>query len=110
MKRFSSSKPGFDPPDSYGDKVPGRNASGFRCNLSETKMPRDSILTKRRSVLDWKMLRPERIMAMVAEADIPEADRRHLVDNIEQEFRGLHEGNVIRYRLRPEGLADIRRA
>lgn len=63
----------------------------------------------RRSVLDWKMLRPERILAMAAEADIPEADRKHLVDYVEQEFRGLHEGNVIRYRLRPEDLADISR-
>lgn len=63
----------------------------------------------RRSVLDWKMLRPERILAMAAEADIPEADRKHLVDYIEQEFRGLHEGNVIRYRLRPEDLANISR-
>ena len=31
----------------------------------------------------------------------------HVVDYIAREFRGLHEGNVIRYRLRPEDLAGI---
>ena len=63
----------------------------------------------RRSVLDWKEFRPELIMAMAAKADIPEADRGEVVNYIENEFQGLHEGNVIRYRLRPEDLAGIRR-
>jgi len=63
----------------------------------------------RRSVLDWKAFRPERIMAMAAEADIPEADREEVVNYIGNEFRSLHEGNVIRYRLRPEDLAGISR-
>jgi hypothetical protein len=63
----------------------------------------------RRSVLDWKAFRPESIMAMAADADIPEADRQQVADYIGQEFRGLHEGNVIRYRLRPEDLRDINR-
>ena len=48
-------------------------------------------------------------MAMTAEADIPEADREEVVNYIGNEFRGLHEGNVIRYRLRPEELAGISR-
>ena len=48
-------------------------------------------------------------MAMAAEADIPEADREEVVYYIGNEFRGLHEGNVIRYRLRPEDLTGIRR-
>lgn len=63
----------------------------------------------RRSVLDWKAFRPELIMAMAAEADIPEADREEVVNYIGNQFRGLHEGNVIRYRLRPEDLAGIGR-
>ena len=46
-------------------------------------------------------------MAMAAEAGIPEADREEVINYIQNEFRGLHEGNVIRYRLRPENLADI---
>ncbi|MCH9052007.1 MAG: alpha/beta fold hydrolase, partial [Proteobacteria bacterium] len=39
---------------------------------------------------------------------IPEADREQVVDYIGHEFHGLHEGNVIRYRLRAEDLAEIR--
>ena len=60
-------------------------------------------------MIDWKAFRPELIMAMAAEADIPEADREEVVNYIGNEFRGLHEGNVIRYRLRPEDLAGISR-
>jgi len=63
----------------------------------------------RRSVLEWKTFRPELIMAMAADADIPEADREEVVHYIGNEFRGLHEGNVIRYRLRPEDLTGISR-
>ena len=63
----------------------------------------------RRSVLEWKTFRPELIMAMAAEADIPEPDREEVVHYIGNEFRGLHEGNVIRYRLRPEDLTGISR-
>ena len=63
----------------------------------------------RRSVLEWKTFRPESIMAMAAEADIPEADRQQVVDYIGHEFRSLHEGNIIRYRLRPEDLEGVNR-
>jgi hypothetical protein len=63
----------------------------------------------RLSVLEWKTFRPEFIMTMAAEADIPEADRQEVVNYIGNELRGLHEGNVIRYRLRPEDLAGISR-
>ena len=44
---------------------------------------------------------------MAAEADIPKADREELLNYIGNEFRGLNEGNVIRYRLRQEDLAGI---
>ena len=63
----------------------------------------------RRSVLDWKAFRPRLIMAMAAEADIPETDREEVINYIGNEFRGLHEGNVIRYRLSTEDLAGIGR-
>ncbi len=62
----------------------------------------------RRSVLEWKAFRPEDIMAMAVEAGIPEADREQVVTYAGNEFRGLHEGNIIRYRLRPEDLAGTR--
>ena len=61
----------------------------------------------RRSVLEWKGFRPEEIRDMATEAGIPEADRDPVVDYIGKEFRGLHEGNAIRYRLRPEDVAGI---
>lgn len=62
----------------------------------------------RRCVLEWKAFRPEAILEMTAAAEIPQSDRAPLVDYIRRELRGLHEGNVIRYRLQPvdlEGLA-----
>ena len=44
---------------------------------------------------------------MAAEAGIPDADRQQVVDYVGNEIRGLHEGNVIRYRLRPEDLTGL---
>ena len=61
----------------------------------------------RRSVLEWKDFRPDEIRDMAEEVGIPEADRERVVAYVGNEFRGLHEGNVIRYRLRPEDLAGI---
>jgi Fic family protein len=63
----------------------------------------------RRSVLEWKAFRPDNVMAMAAEADIPEAERQQVVDYVGRQFRGLHEGNVIRFRLRPHDLEGIRK-
>ena len=63
----------------------------------------------RRSVLEWKGFRPDSVRAMAAEAGIPEADREPVVDYVGNEFCGLHEGNVIRYRLKPKDLAGIGR-
>ncbi len=62
----------------------------------------------RRAVLEWKELRASDVMAMAAEAGIPEADRQPVVDYVAQEFQGLHEGNAIRYRLRPADLDAVR--
>ena len=62
----------------------------------------------RRSVLEWKAFRPDHIMAMALEAEIPETDRQQVIDYVGNQFRSLHEGNIIRYRLRPEDLAGIR--
>lgn len=62
----------------------------------------------RRAVLDWKEFRASDVMAMAAEAGIPEDDRKAVVDYVAQEFQGLHEGNAIRYRLRPADLDAVR--
>ena len=48
-------------------------------------------------------------MAMAMHAGIPEDERAQVVDYIAREFEGLHEGNVIRYRLKPEDLEAARR-
>ena len=69
---------------------------------------RDFVRTAvRRSVLEWKTFRPDDVRAMAVEAGIPEADRQGVVDYVGNEIRGLHEGNAIRYRLRPVDLAGL---
>ena len=92
------------------------SAENYRVLRAEVETPEKAALAYRdfvrnavrRSVLEWKTFQPERIMAMAAEEDIPEADREDVVAYIGHEFHGLHEGNIIRYRLRPEDLAGIR--
>ncbi len=93
------------------------SAENYRTLRAEIETPEKAALiyrdfvrkAVRRIVLEWKAFRPGLIMAMAVEADIPEADREEVVNYIGNEFRGLHEGNVIRYRLGPEDLADISR-
>lgn len=93
------------------------SAENYRTLRAEVETPEKAALAYRdfvreairRSVLDWKEFRPESVMAMAAEAGIPEDERRQVVDYVGQELRGLHEGNVIRYRLRHEDLVGTRR-
>lgn len=91
------------------------SAENYRVPRAEVETPDKAALAYRdfvreavrRSVLDWKAFRPDRVMAMAVEAGIPEADREQVVDYVGHEFRGLHEGNVIRYRLRPDDLVGV---
>lgn len=93
------------------------SAENYRVLRAELESPEKAALAYRdfvrkavrRCVLEWKAFRPDDIMAMAAEAGIPGEDREQVVAYVGQEFRGLHEGNVIRYRLRPENLAGIAR-
>ena len=93
------------------------SAENYRVLRAEIETPAKAALVYRefvreavrRCVLDWKAFHSARVAAMAAEAGIPEADRSQVVNYIEQEFRGLHEGNVIRYRLRPEDLEAMGR-
>ena len=55
-------------------------------------------------MLDWKAFDPALVTVMAAEAGISGEDRAQVVIYIGQELRGLDEGNVIRYRLRPASL------
>ncbi len=63
----------------------------------------------RRSVLEWKAFDPRLVMAMADQAGIPDEDRAQVVDYVGNEVRGLHEGNVIRYRLQSGDLEGIDR-
>jgi hypothetical protein len=93
------------------------SAENYRTLRAELESPEKAALAYRefvrnavrRCVLDWKSYQPDKIREMATDADIPETDRQHVIDYIGQEFRGLHEGNIIRYRLRPQDLAEISR-
>ena len=63
----------------------------------------------RRSVLEWRSFDSDNVMAMAGDAEIPVEDRQQVVEYVGAQFRGLHEGNVIRFKLKPEDLANIER-
>jgi hypothetical protein len=63
----------------------------------------------RRCVLTFHGVWPEEVLAMAASAHIPEVDRKAVVAYVVAQVRGLHEGNVIRYRLKPEDLHGLQR-
>ena len=98
--------------DAYMDAYVA-SAEHYRVLRAELETPDKAALvyreSVRRSVLDRKALDPALLTAMATEAGIPEEDRAQVVSYIGQEFRGLHEGNVIRYRLRSADLEDIAR-
>lgn len=93
------------------------SAENYRTLRAEIETPDKAALAYRdfvreavrRSVLEWKAFQPENVLAMAVEAGIPEEDRRPVVDYVGQQFHGLHEGNLIRYRLRPADLEGVRR-
>ena len=92
------------------------SAENYKVLRAELESPDKAALTYRdfvrnavrHSVLQRKGFQQEEIAAMVAEAGIPAYDREQLVDYIANQIRGLHEGNLIRYRLRPEDLAALK--
>lgn len=61
----------------------------------------------RRCVLEFKEFRRGKVLAMAAEAGVPEADREGVVTYVKEQLAGLHEGNVIRYRLNPKDLKGV---
>ena len=93
------------------------SAENYRTVRAELDSPDKVTLTYRdfvrrairRCVLEWKDCPLDQVRAMAMEAGIPEADREQVVSYVGKEFCGLHEGNVIRYRLRPEDLAGTER-
>jgi len=61
----------------------------------------------RRSVLEFRGFRHGDLMTMAAEAGVPEADQEGVVAYVAEQLAGLHEGNVIRYRLKPSDLDGV---
>jgi hypothetical protein len=93
------------------------SAENYRVLRAEVESPDKAALAYRdfvrkavrRSVLEWKAFQPEKVETMAEEEGVPKDDRADVVSYVGQQFQGLHEGNVIRYRLRPEDLAGIER-
>lgn len=94
------------------------SAENYRILRAEIETPDKAALAYRdfvraavrRCVLEWKAFRADDVMALAIEAKVPVADRPGLVDYVGREFAGLHEGNIIRYRLRPQDLAPLGKA
>ena len=61
----------------------------------------------RRCVLEFKAFRQDEVRAMAAEAAVPKDDRADVVAYVRDQLSGLHEGNVIRYRLKPSDLVGV---
>jgi len=93
------------------------SAENYKTLRAEVESPEKAALAYRefvreavrRCVLEWQAFRADEVMAMAEAAGIPEADLEQVVEYIGQEFVGLHEGNVIRYRLKADDLAGMRR-
>ena len=92
------------------------SAENYRALRAEVETPQKAALvyrdfvraTVRRAVLEWKEFRRGEAMAMAQSAGVPEEERGQLMDYIAQELEGLHEGNAVRYRLRPDDLVAWR--
>ena len=61
----------------------------------------------RKSVLELKGFRYDELITMAAEAGVPESDQVDVIAYVARQLAGLHEGNVIRYRLQPSDLDGV---
>ena len=91
------------------------SAENYRALRAELDVPDKAALlyrdfvreAVRRTVLDRKAFDPALVTAMAVEARIPEEDRAEVVNYVRKQIHGLHEGNAIRYRLRPADLSQL---
>ena len=91
------------------------SAEKYRVLRAEVETPEKAALAYREfvreavrhCVLEFKAFRKDQVLAMATEAGIPEGDLDAVVAYGGQQVRGLHEGNVIRYRLRPADLEGL---
>ena len=91
------------------------SANNYKALRAEIEAPEKAALVYRdfvreavrRCVRDWQAFNADKVMDMANDANIPEADRRELVDYVGAQICGLHEGNAIRFKLSPQDLANI---
>ncbi len=62
----------------------------------------------RKCVLEWKEFYPVGIRALAEQQNIPKEDRDDVILYAKKQFDGLHAGNVIRFRIRPEDLEGLK--
>ncbi len=88
------------------------SAENYRVIRAEVESPdkaaliyRDFVRSAvRHCVLNTKEFLQEQVESMAVEAGIPEEDREQVVLYVQNQLRGLHEGNLIRYRLQVKDL------
>ena len=91
------------------------SAEKYRVLRAEVDTPHKAALSYRHfvreavryCVLDLKTFRPHKVQQLAAKHNIPEAEIDEVVAYIGAQFNGLHEGNIIRYRLPPEALQGL---
>jgi hypothetical protein len=61
----------------------------------------------RYSVLSTKSFSADHVRAIIQDAGVPEADQMAVLAYARQQFQALHEGNLIRYKLKPDDLSGV---
>jgi len=91
------------------------SAENYKTLRAEVESPEKAALayrdfvkdTIRQCVLEWQKCPPDTLLRLAKDAGIPQDEQPAVVDYIRAEFAGLHEGNCIRYRLKPEDLEKL---
>lgn len=91
------------------------SAENYKTLRAEVESPEKAALAYRdfvkdairRCVLEWKKCPADTLLRLAKDAGIPQDEQQAVVDYVLAEFAGLHEGNCIRYRLKPEDLGKL---
>jgi hypothetical protein len=59
------------------------------------------------SVLEAKRFKPDVVLALVQKQDVPKDDQDAVVAYAHEQFKGLHEGNAIRFKLKAADLVGV---
>jgi len=91
------------------------SAEKYRVLRAEVDTPEKAALAYRDAVrqavrycvLEAKRFVADKVQAIIAEANVPKDDRAAVVSYAHQQFQGLHEGNLVRYKLTPADLDGV---